>query len=88
MIVEKRQSSSRAVQGYTTGCSPAPEPPTSLGKALNSWKGWERGNEYEEVRRRGAPSESLRPVFLFPSLVSFGPQFSAGVLNLPNAATL
>lgn len=38
MMVEKRQSSSRAVQGYTTGCSPAPEAPTSLGKALSSWE--------------------------------------------------
>lgn len=36
MMVEKRQSSSKAVQGYTTGCNPAPEPPASRGNALSS----------------------------------------------------
>ena len=54
MMVEKRQSSSRAVQGYTTGCSPAPEPPASLGKALSSWRD-KTGSEEQEARGREAP---------------------------------
>lgn len=65
MMVEKRQSSSRAVQGYTTGCSPAPEPPASLGKALSSWKD-RTGSEQQEARGREAPlwgpARSPRPV--------------------------
>ena len=54
MMVEKRQSSSRAVQGYTTGCSPAPEPPASLGKALSSWKD-RTGSEQQEARGHEDP---------------------------------
>jgi hypothetical protein len=46
MMVEKRQSSSKAVQGYTTGCNPAPEPPASRGNAFSSWK---RGSERAEL---------------------------------------
>lgn len=38
MMVEKRQSSSRAVQGYTTGCSPAPEPPCLPGEGAQLLK--------------------------------------------------
>lgn len=55
MMVEKRQSSSRAVQGYTTGCRPAPEPSTSLGKARSSWK------EQREEVSKGKPGAERPP---------------------------
>lgn len=78
MMVEKRQSRSRAVQGYTTGCSPAPEPPTALGKALSSWKEQERGS----IRKQGvgatswSPGQSPRPFFF--KLSQLWPLFHPG----------
>lgn len=65
IMVEKRQSNSKAVQGYTTGCNPGPEPPASRGNALSSW---ERGSE------RAQPSVSVpKPVSLSLTPASLDP---------------
>lgn len=72
MMVEKRQSNSRAVQGYTTGCNPAPEPPASRGNALSSW---ETGSERAELSLSVPKLISLvlTPASLEPTSECFSP---------------